>query len=137
MPFHKITAIRQEDNGALTHYRASLDNGDTAHITRAFHACAPEIGDMVHEDGAVLGVSRYECLRPAMTMADNQTFNRLMAAIPEPGYWHCRVIASLATANNGRIMIRTTQENDVCRELFVAGVIGKYGHDPVWAFVTH
>lgn len=134
---HKITAIRSEYDGSLTHYWASLDNGDKAHITRSFHASAPEIGDSVREDGTVLGVTYYECLRPSMTATDNRTFNRLMAAIPEPGYWHYRVIASLATANNGRIRVRTTQENDVCHELFLAGVIGKYGYNPEWAFVTH
>jgi hypothetical protein len=92
---------------------------------------------MVHEDGAVLGVTYYVCLRPSMTAADNRTFNRLMAAIPEPGYWHYRVIGALATANNGRIMIRTRDDDSICRELFRAGAIGKMGHNLEWAYVIH
>lgn len=124
-PFYKITAISQRVNGAFIHYSVSLDNGDKTQATRASCICPPEIGDLVRYDGSVWGVDYYEFLRPAMTVADNLNFNRLLAAIPEPGYWHYRVIAALATANNGRIIIRTTHENTVFLELFKAGVIGK------------
>lgn len=134
MPYHKIASLTEAANGPVIHYSVCLDDGATVTITRRVHACSPEVGDLVWESGSVNGVPSYECLRPPMTGGDNQIFNRLLAAIPEPGYWHYRVIASLATANNGRIMIRTKQENEVCQELFRAGAIGKIGCNPEWAF---
>lgn len=136
MPFHKITAVGATRNADLVHYKAHLSNGDVAHFTRRFYACSPESGDLVHETGSWNGVAQYECLRPAMVDGDNKIFNCLLAAIPEPGYWHYQVIAALATANNGRIMIRTREQDAVCLELFRAGAIGKFGYNPEWAFVT-
>jgi hypothetical protein len=137
MPFHKITAICQETNGPFIHYKASLGNGDTAHFTRTPDHCAPEVGDLVHEDGATDGVPHYECLRPALTHGDNLRFNRMMARMPDPGYWHYKVVTALITSRRGRMMVRLQQEDTACRELLAVGAVwlsGAHG-GPVWACI--
>jgi hypothetical protein len=137
MPFHKITAIHQETNGPFIHYRATLGNGDTAHFTRTTDRCAPEAGDLVYEAAATDGVPHYECLRPALTHAGNLCFSRMMAKMPEPGYWHYQVVAELAASMHGRIMVRTYQMDTACRELLAVGAVCMAGSDggPMWAYI--
>ncbi len=137
MPFHTITAIVAAANGPLVHYRATLSNADTAYFTRTTKLCAPEIGDLVHEDGATDSVPHYECLRPALTHGDNVRFNRLMANLTQPGYWHYQVALALVMSRRGRVMIRTQQEDDACRDLLAAGAIWLTGSNdsPRWACI--
>lgn len=141
MAFHQITAVTREDNGPLVHYRVILAGQFSATFTRHPNQCAPEVGDLVYEDGAVDGVAHYECLRPALAHGDNLRFNKLMgklkAQVPEPGYWHYQVISALVTSPRGRTVVKTQQVDTACRDLLAAGAIWLSGVNsgPVWACI--